>query len=89
MTFTFTTESGSVYEVDEAGHRMRRVTGEEPPTPRQGDDGAWKDYAVLSEVEVGKSVMIGWAVMKAENGETVAVKVEATVTSPVSSCDAG
>lgn len=34
----------SVYELDLEGKRMRRLEGENDPTPRQGPDGEWKTY---------------------------------------------
>jgi len=89
MTFTFTTESGSVYEVDGGRQRIRRVAGVEAPTVRQGDDGQWRPYAAISKVELGKPVIVGWATECAGDGDAVVMKVKATMTSPVSSCDAG
>ena len=44
MTVTFATESGSLYELDPANRRVRRISGERAPTPRQGTDGEWKTY---------------------------------------------
>lgn len=34
----------SVYEVDEAGHRIRRVSGVNKPTRNFTPDGEWKPY---------------------------------------------
>jgi len=53
---TFTTQSGSVYEID--GMKIRRKTGTAPPTDRQGDD--WKTFVNISEVQVGLPVWIYW-----------------------------
>lgn len=39
-----TTESRSVYELDEENKRVRRVIGIGGPTPRTGIDGEWKKY---------------------------------------------
>lgn len=47
----YKTRSGSVYQVDPEGMRVRRVTGEKEPTPRQGPDGEWKEYKSTSVVE--------------------------------------
>lgn len=40
----YKTESGSVYQVDAKGKRVRRLTGVKEPTPRQGQDGEWKTF---------------------------------------------
>lgn len=54
----FTTYSGSIYQVDDANKRIRRMHGVKPPTERQGND--WKTYASISAIEVGKPVLIVW-----------------------------
>ncbi len=56
----FETISGSKYEVDREGKRIRRLSGERPPQPRQGADGDWKTYEDISPVEVGDQVVIVW-----------------------------
>lgn len=38
------TESESVYELDEARKRIRRLSGNGDPTRRTGQDGAWREY---------------------------------------------
>lgn len=49
-TITVSTKSGSLYEVDVALKRIRRITGSHDPTGRQSADGTWQDYdgAVVS-----------------------------------------
>lgn len=54
----FLTETGSVYEIDEVGRRIRRLSGVKDPTPRQGKDGEWKSY--FSTAMVGKNFLIVW-----------------------------
>lgn len=56
----FNTLSGSVYELDQNQKRIRRVSGNNRPTERQGDD--WRSYSCIfpEAVEVGKSLMIFW-----------------------------
>jgi hypothetical protein len=81
----FTTVTNSLYEVDEAGHRIRRLAGERSPTPRQGHDGEWKEYALIGEIAVGRPVLIGWRKRGADGG----LVMEGTLTSPVSGRDAG
>ena len=49
-TTTFTTRSGSLYEIDTSLSRIRRVTGPNPPTQRQGTDGEWQDYQAAAIV---------------------------------------
>jgi len=38
----------SIYEVDFGNNRVRRVSGVNKPTPRQGADGEWKTYMSVS-----------------------------------------
>lgn len=40
----FTTETGSIYEMDEIDGRIRRLSGNHAPTSRQGEDGSWRNY---------------------------------------------
>lgn len=58
----FTTASGSVYEVDTAKKRIRRLNGVKDPTPRQGKDGEWRSYRQLhpDPIKVGSGVVILW-----------------------------
>lgn len=44
MTTTFTTQTGSLYEIDTDLKRIRRITGSHEPTGRQSHDGTWQDY---------------------------------------------
>ena len=44
MTTTFSTQTGSLYEIDVDLKRIRRVTGSHEPTGRQSHDGTWQDY---------------------------------------------
>jgi hypothetical protein len=57
---TFTTSSGSRYEVDAPGQRIRRLGGRTEPTPRQGIDGRWREYVEIGPVEVGLPVLVLW-----------------------------
>lgn len=58
-----TTQSGSVYEIDIEKKQIRRLSGQADPTPRQGKDGEWKEYAVLlGRVEVGAPIIITWEI---------------------------
>ena len=41
---TFETETGSVYEIDPDGNRVRRLYGRKGPTTRQGHDESWKEF---------------------------------------------
>ena len=60
----------STYEHDPAGRRIRRLKGVNGPTPRQGADGEWKHYAMISEVQVGESVIIVWTISDDVAGAT-------------------
>jgi hypothetical protein len=55
---TFTTETGSVYEVDTEAKRIRRLTGEGKPTERVGD--VWRDYSDITTVALGYRVLVTW-----------------------------
>ncbi len=56
----FETVSGSAYELDEANRRIRRLRGAHAPRARQGADGEWREYRVVSPVHVGEPVFIFW-----------------------------
>jgi hypothetical protein len=78
----FQTESGSLYEVNEIDKQVRRLNGASDPTPRQGKDGEWKHYdAILSGIEVGRSVMIVWT--SDIQPPPVEGSLPTTITSPV------
>lgn len=60
---SFITESGSIYDaelLEGRSGRIRRLTGTNAPTDRQGPDGEWKDFFHLSPVLVGGGVLICW-----------------------------
>lgn len=57
---TFKTETNSVYVVDEKEKLIMRKSGENSPTDRQGQDGVFKKYETISNIEVGKRVIIDW-----------------------------
>lgn len=63
---TFTTESGSTYEVDrtpsgpDKSGKVRRLVGTREPTPRQGTDCEWGSFYHISPITVGESVLIFW-----------------------------
>ena len=58
----FTTQSGSVYEINTDSKKIRRLKGKEDPTPRQGKDGEWRPYVDTfpNPIQVGKGVVIAW-----------------------------
>ena len=74
---TVRTQSGSVYEIDDC--RVRRLSGERDPTPRQGPDGEWRTCMGISGPEVGWPMTFMWSV-----DENV---IKATMTSPVVSVE--
>ena len=59
---TFTTETGSVYEVDEERRRIRRLSGTHEPTVNQGEDGEWQSYLKTSPIKKGQGVLIVWRI---------------------------
>jgi len=56
----FKTLSGSVYEVDHAKSRIRRITGTHAPTNSQGADGEWRPYH-SALVELGIPAVVQWS----------------------------
>lgn len=76
------TESGSLYEIDVPGSRIRRLRGTAPGTARVGNDGDWRAYAETSPPTVGHSLAIIWA---ADDRGPAARPghIPGTVTSPV------
>ena len=60
MGIKFLTESESTYEVDPDKMMIRRLSGVKEPSDRQGPDGVFKRYGFISEIEIGKSVVILW-----------------------------
>ena len=60
MVLSFTTETGSSYELDIDNSKIRRCSGPAVPTPRQGADGDWKTYEQISEPTIGSRLVIVW-----------------------------
>lgn len=54
------TESGSVYQIDEARHRVRRVLGTTMPTPKFGVDGDWHEYASIEYERRDHRIFVTW-----------------------------
>lgn len=75
----FRTETGSVYELDWQGNRIRRLAGTHAATPAQGADGEWVTYRACSLPVRGQYVSIVW-----RDGERAA---PATITSAVTSIE--
>lgn len=69
----FITISGSTYEVDQDNKKIRRLKGKADPTPRQGQDGVWREYINLSPIVVGQAVLIQWAAPHALTEEAQAL----------------
>lgn len=64
----------STYEVDLDKKQIRRLRGQDDPTPRQGLDGVWKEFQRITGIEVGTRVLIVWS----EEGV-----IPASLTSPI------
>jgi hypothetical protein len=75
---TFATMSGSRYELDTEGKRMRRLGGRNEPTPRQGVDGQWRRYVTClpSSPVVGSRFVVVWEITPEDTARS-------TMTSPV------
>ena len=55
------TESGSVYDVDPRGMRIRRVHGRHGPAESQPQDGIWRRFDAMEGPEVGRPMVVYWA----------------------------
>lgn len=75
----FKTISGSLYEIDQASKKIRRLSGFNQATARQGQDGDWKPYDRISQLEVGIPLFVVWEVTNGQ-GEVV---LKSTATSVV------
>ena len=64
------TESGSVYDVDLDGMRIRRVHGRHGPTDTQPQDGIWRRIRGLEGPTAGESMVVYWATEAAGGKET-------------------
>lgn len=57
--FIFTLNSLYEVDVDRNPNRVRRLQGVNDPTPRQGEDGVWKDLAVPFDREWAEVARVG------------------------------
>ena len=64
------TESGSVYDVDHAGMRIRRVHGRHGPADTQPQDGIWRSFIGLEGPTAGRPMVVYWATEVAGAKET-------------------
>lgn len=55
----FTTNTGSTFEVDQLNKLIRRRPKEGNPVKTK-EDNTWRQYALLSPIEVDRSAMIWW-----------------------------
>ena len=61
MNNVITTQSGSMYQVDEDNKRVRRLVGNGSPTIRIGKDGDWRSYQEITNPKVGECLIIVWS----------------------------
>ena len=54
------TESGSVYDVDREGMRIRRVHGRHGPADTQPQDGIWRSFIGLEGPTPGEQMVVYW-----------------------------
>jgi hypothetical protein len=64
------TESGSVYDVDHAGMRIRRVHGRHGPADTQPQDGIWRRFSGVEGPTAGQVMVVYWAAEAAGARET-------------------
>ncbi len=55
------TESGSVYDVDQIGMRIRRAHGRHGPADTQPQDGIWRSFTGLEGPTAGEPMVVYWA----------------------------
>jgi len=79
----FRTESGSSYEVSLKEKKIRRLSGINDPTSRQGSDGEWKEYFSISNPVIGKGLWIAWKIENSHLGKIA----KSTITSPIISLE--
>lgn len=70
----------SKYEIDTDGKKVRRLTGQNQPTQRQGQDGDWRTFEEVLEPTVGNSLLIIWKVDSENNGDSI---LRTTMTSTI------
>jgi hypothetical protein len=76
----FVTETGSVYEVDQAGRRLRRLSGYAAPTANITEDGRWRTFLHVGPLEHGRRVFVIWGL---EHRDKDGLKLRQTLTSEV------
>jgi len=79
-----TTESGSVYDVDHAGSRIRRVHGRHGPADTQPQDGIWRSFIGLEGPTAGQSMVVYWATEEAAGAQETNLGFRTTIVSEVS-----
>ena len=52
------TETGSIYEIDNINKKIRRLSGQENPTPRIGQDGQWRKFKTIEKISNGQMLII-------------------------------
>jgi len=85
----FKTLTGSTYEIDLTNKKIRRVSGLNDPTQRQGADGDWRNYdeVIPSPIEIDKSVVIYWGKDVPLLSGSPSNAIPVTMTSPVVSIE--
>lgn len=80
MTTIFETKSGSTYSLDHANRTIARLTGEGAPTGRIA---AGRKFAEVTEIVVGKQVIITWGSDTQMLDDSYGEGLKITITSPV------
>lgn len=55
----FFTETGSIYQIDTANKKIRRLSGTRPATSRIGEN-EWKKYLSIADLSLDRSAIIVW-----------------------------
>lgn len=64
------TDSGSVYDVDLEGKRIRRVHGRLGPNDTRPQDGIWRHFVGLDGPVIGQTMVVYWSTQGSGATET-------------------
>jgi len=78
------TETGSIYQIDHKGKRLRRESGNKAIHNHISLDGKWRPYIDISDIIVGQSIIAHWDVANFPvQEETPEGAIPVIITSPV------
>jgi hypothetical protein len=81
------TESGSVYDIDHVGKRLRRVHGRHGPADTQPQDGIWREFQGLEGPRIGEAMVVYWAPSAASSAKETSLGFRTTEVTEVSNIE--